>query len=77
MGRLERYEQNIMTWVKPNNNKLIDRAVRYIMQLLSKKEVACSYEEVTYKLFEVMETIRDDEPIVLKTLEALNESASK
>ena len=29
MGRLGRYESNIMTWVSPNNGKLVDRAARY------------------------------------------------
>jgi N-acetylmuramic acid 6-phosphate etherase len=29
MGRLGRFESNLMTWVKPANNKLIDRAARY------------------------------------------------
>lgn len=29
MGKLGRFESNLMTWVKPANNKLIDRAARY------------------------------------------------
>lgn len=33
MGRLNRYYSNIMTYVKPTNYKLIDRAARYIMLL--------------------------------------------
>lgn len=32
MGRLGRFESNLMTWVKPANNKLIDRAARYCQQ---------------------------------------------
>ena len=33
MGRMDRYYSNIMTYVKPTNYKLIDRAARYVMIL--------------------------------------------
>jgi len=33
MGKLDRFESNIMTYVKPSNNKLIDRSARYIQEL--------------------------------------------
>ena len=33
MGRMNRYESNIMTYVKPTNYKLIDRATRYVIML--------------------------------------------
>ncbi len=33
MGRMNRYESNIMTYVKPTNYKLIDRAARYVLIL--------------------------------------------
>lgn len=33
MGRMSRYESNIMTYVKPTNYKLIDRATRYVLML--------------------------------------------
>ncbi|PIK16071.1 SIS domain-containing protein [Halobacteriovorax sp. JY17] len=71
MGRLGRYESNIMTWVRPSNNKLIDRTIRYILILLSERGIEKSYEEVCYKLFEVMEEVKKDDPLVLKTLESL------
>ena len=29
MGRIGRFESNVMTWVKPSNNKLIDRAIGF------------------------------------------------
>jgi N-acetylmuramic acid 6-phosphate etherase len=29
MGRLGRFDSNLMTWVRPSNYKLIDRAARY------------------------------------------------
>jgi hypothetical protein len=33
MGRMGRYESNIMTYVKPTNYKLIDRSTRYVIKL--------------------------------------------
>src|SRR6185437_7676438 len=39
MGRLGRYESNVMTWVLPTNGKLVDRAARYSILLLEKKGV--------------------------------------
>ena len=33
MGRMDRYQSNIMTYVKPTNYKLIDRATRYVLML--------------------------------------------
>ena len=34
MGRVGRYRANVMTWVRPSNRKLIDRAIRYTEALL-------------------------------------------
>jgi N-acetylmuramic acid 6-phosphate etherase len=72
MGRLGRYVDNLMTYVKPSNNKLIDRAVRYVRLLARRRtNVLPDYEEVTRLLFEEREKLQPGEPIVLKTLEAL------
>jgi N-acetylmuramic acid 6-phosphate etherase len=72
MGRLGRYEGNLMTWVKPSNNKLIDRAIRYVQALLDRSSgKTFSYEEVCYALFQELESLRAEEPIVLRTLAAL------
>lgn len=30
MGKLNKIKSNLMSWVRPSNNKLIDRAIRYI-----------------------------------------------
>jgi N-acetylmuramic acid 6-phosphate etherase len=68
MGRLGRYEGNVMTWVRASNNKLIDRAVRYIDLLLSFKGIKLSYEDLCYSLYEKLETIGPDEAIVLETV---------
>ncbi len=72
MGNLGRYESNVMTWVKPSNNKLIDRAIRYVQHLLDNEGTAVpSYENICYRLFEERETLKPDESIVLKTFESL------
>ncbi|MGZ3382939.1 MAG: hypothetical protein ACXVBB_22135 [Isosphaeraceae bacterium] len=73
MGRLGRYESNLMTWVRPSNNKLIDRAIRYVAFLLARDDVhpVFSYEEIAYQCFEEMRELTPDESIVLKTVAAL------
>lgn len=53
MGMLDRYDCNIMTWVKPSNNKLIDRTARNIHYLLEFENLYPSYEDVIYKIFEL------------------------
>lgn len=68
MGLLGRYEGNVMTWVRPSNNKLIDRAARYITQLLRLKGINPSYEEVVLKIFEEIEVVNEDEPVVLRVV---------
>ena len=72
MGRLGRYEGNLMTWVKPSNNKLIDRAIRYVRELHYRR---CGrrpdYSRVAHALFEAQASLRPTEPIVLKTLERI------
>lgn len=72
MGRMGRYLDNLMTYVKPSNNKLIDRAARYVQQLtLRRTGTTPDYETVVRKLFDERETLKPGEPIVLKTLAAL------
>ena len=73
MGRLGRYEGNLMTYVRASNFKLIDRAIRYI-QILAHRQTG---ETLTYKrtceaLFSVKDCIQPWEPIVLKTIKDLN-----
>jgi N-acetylmuramic acid 6-phosphate etherase len=69
MGLLGRYEGNIMTWVRPSNNKLIDRAARYILELARRKNKVLTYEEVVLKIFEEIEHIKEDEPVVIRVLD--------
>ncbi len=68
MGLGGRYEGNLMTFVRPSNKKLIDRAVRYIRIL----RPGFSYERVARELFAEMATCAADEPIVLRTAQRLS-----
>jgi N-acetylmuramic acid 6-phosphate etherase len=68
MGRLGRYEGNIMTYVRASNNKLIDRAIRYIHLILENKKISLSYETIAYILFEMIERTPADHAIVLETV---------
>ncbi|MES2529348.1 MAG: hypothetical protein V4598_19830 [Bdellovibrionota bacterium] len=72
MGLLGRYEGNVMTWVRPSNNKLIDRAARYITQLLSLKNKTVSYETVVLKIFEEIEIVNENEPVVVRVVDKLS-----
>ncbi len=74
MGRVGRYEGNVMLWVKSSNNKLIDRSLRYLKGLLDAEGLTPpSYEELTFELFEVLETLHPDEPAVLKTRDRIRD----
>jgi N-acetylmuramic acid 6-phosphate etherase len=76
MGRIGRFESNVMTWVKPSNNKLIDRAIRYVQHLLAEDGVtAFSYEDICYELFTQAESMAPDQSVVLLTRAALRTQA--
>jgi N-acetylmuramic acid 6-phosphate etherase len=71
MGRLGRYEGNVMTYVRASNNKLIDRAIRYIDMLLSYKGIKLSYTELCYSLYRMIDKTPPDRSIVLETVEEI------
>lgn len=72
MGRMGRYEGNVMTYVSPTNNKLIDRAIRYVRLLLEQKGAsAFTYDEVAFELFRQRERLQRDQSIVMNTVRAL------
>ncbi len=77
MGRLGRFESNLMLFVKASNNKLIDRAIRYIRLLLEDRGQTSSYEDVCHALFEVRLTLDPEDSIVLRTLEKLTSQDSQ
>lgn len=68
MGRLGRYEGNVMTYVRASNNKLIDRAIRYIDMILKNRNIVMSYNELCHILFEMIEITPVDSSIVLATV---------
>jgi N-acetylmuramic acid 6-phosphate etherase len=67
MGRLGRYEGNVMTYVKASNNKLIDRAIRYIDLILKSDNIIASYSDICHALYEMLEKTPIDQSIVLVT----------
>ena len=77
MGRLGRFESNLMLYVKASNNKLIDRAIRYVRLLLEDRGHSSSYEDVCHALFEVRLTLDPEDSIVLRTLEKLTSQNSQ
>lgn len=72
MGRLGRYEGNLMTWVTPTNGKLVDRAARHVAHLLARSGSSASYEEIVRRIFQEMEAAGPGEPIVLRVFHALS-----
>ena len=69
MGRMDRYYSNIMTYVKPTNYKLIDRASRYVLFLRPKT----TYEEAVKAIYHFKKGLKPDEPIVEKVIAYLDE----
>jgi N-acetylmuramic acid 6-phosphate etherase len=72
MGRLGRYKNNLMTWVSPTNCKLVDRATRYVKQLLAGAgRTNRRYEEIVRRLFAEMDASQPGESVVLRTYRSL------
>jgi N-acetylmuramic acid 6-phosphate etherase len=70
MGRRGFYQDNVMVWVRPSNNKLIDRATRYVQFLAKRRGVDVSYERGV----ELVLTEMDKElegPVVVRVLREL------
>jgi N-acetylmuramic acid 6-phosphate etherase len=70
MGRRGFYLDNIMSWVKPSNNKLVDRATRYVQTLALRRGVTINYEEGVKLVIEEMERNLAG-PVVIRVLENL------
>jgi N-acetylmuramic acid 6-phosphate etherase len=64
MGRLGRYDGNVMTWVRPSNNKLIDRALRYADRLLRKRGKEIPYDDLARACFRIQTKPADGRPVV-------------
>lgn len=70
MGRRGFYLDNVMSWVKPSNNKLIDRATRYVQLLAGRRGVVVKYEDGVRAVIEEMEK-NIPGPVVIRVLEQL------
>ncbi|MBV5342105.1 hypothetical protein JZU68_00280, partial [bacterium] len=77
MGRLGRYEGNVMTYVKASNNKLIDRSIRYIDLILKNHNISVSYNEICHALYDVLEVMPLDRSVVLTTVEEIRNRVKK
>ena len=72
MGKLKRYEGNVMTWVRASNGKLIDRTVRYLEFLIQKRKLKpVPREKLIELIFEARENVKADEAVILKILEEM------
>lgn len=72
MGRQGRYHGNVMTCVRPSNFKLIDRTIRYVLQLLQTEHInTYTYEDVCLQCFIELEQASVNEPVVLRAFESL------
>jgi N-acetylmuramic acid 6-phosphate etherase len=77
MGRLGRYEGNVMTYVKASNNKLIDRSIRYIDLILKNDNISASYSEICHALYDVLEVMPIDQSVVLTTVAEIKRRIKK
>lgn len=72
MARLGRVRGNLMIYVKPSNNKLIDRSIRIIRQVLENEgRPVPSYEETCEALFQAIDETPSDSSPVLETIRIL------
>lgn len=71
MGKLGRYEANMMTWVRASNYKLIDRAARYVQELGNLQGVELVYDEIIHEIFEYINIGNKTTPIVISVLNKL------
>lgn len=70
MGRLGRYESHYMTYVRPNNGKLIDRAVRYARSLIEWRGGRVPpYDDVVKTLLTYQAELAVNQSVVLKTVQ--------
>ncbi len=72
MGRLGRFEGNLMTWVYPSNGKLVDRAARYSQIIMRKQGYPpVPYDEIIRAQFAAKRELSPKESIVHKTIQIL------
>lgn len=73
MGRLGRFSGNLMLYVRAANNKLVDRAIRYVQILLEDADIRdIGYDAICLALYQTVQTLPPDEPAVLRTFQKLS-----
>lgn len=65
MARLGRFDSNVMTWVRPSNLKLLDRAIRYIQALVRPSP---AYARVAAVVFEEKTTLDESTSLVRRVV---------
>lgn len=74
MARLGRFDSNVMTWVRPSNLKLVDRAIRYV-QSLSRPPV--SYRAAAAAVFAEKLTLDEGTSLVQRAVRRLAAERTK
>lgn len=72
MGKIGRYEGNVMTWVRASNGKLIDRTLRYLDFLIGKRGLQNpGREKLLEIMFQELPVIGPNDAMVLRILDQL------
>jgi N-acetylmuramic acid 6-phosphate etherase len=76
MGRMGRYEGNVMTWVRSSNGKLIDRTLRYLDRLIEQRGLPHpGRDALVGMVFETQAGIGPDEAVILRVLDRIRTEA--
>jgi N-acetylmuramic acid 6-phosphate etherase len=76
MGRMGRYEGNVMTWVRSSNGKLIDRTLRYLDRLIEQRGLPHpGRDSLVGMVFETQAGIGPDEAVILRVLDRIRTGA--
>jgi len=75
MGGVGRYRSNIMTSVRPSNNKLVDRSIRYLDMLCQQQGLKYTYAELARVIFTVKKEATPDSLLVEESLKKLERRA--
>lgn len=71
MGKLGRFEGNLMTYVRPSNFKLVNRAFRYIAYFLEERDREVDHDKIIDLIFEHQKENQPDSPVVISVLNKL------
>jgi N-acetylmuramic acid 6-phosphate etherase len=77
MGRLGRFDGNVMTWVRPSNHKLVDRAIRYAGAILARGGITAGYAELAEACFALREALPPGSPLVPAMAERIRQAAGR